>query len=81
MTANPSTRPPERIKEFVEGGTDTPFSAARMNEVIRVLNMFLNMRAGDGIRITRGGDGGMLISTLAEVPNPSDKPTPAQSPP
>ena len=76
-----SSRLPERIVEFAEGSMDTPFSAARMNEIIRVLNAFLNLRAGDGVLVTRAGDGGLVISLRDNVPSPSDAPTPAPGPP
>lgn len=80
MKAAPSSRLPERIAEFAEGSGDTPFSAARMNEIIRVLNAFLNLRAGDGVLVTRSSDGGLLISLRETVANPTDNPTPAPSP-
>ena len=56
---------PDQIEEFKEGDTDI-LSSDRMNEIIRVTNAFLQMRAGPGIRILKS-DSNIIIERTAIV--------------
>ena len=54
---------PAPIPEFKPGDFGpgkTPFSAERMNQILRVFNAFIRIQAGDGIKITHS-DGRIII--------------------